>query len=157
LSVIGPSFVNVLFSEAGLLAVHLLVTAALAGLIWTIQLVHYPLFDLVDRSRFTEFEASHSSRISFIVGPLMGVELLCALAIVWKLPMEVSRGLAWGSLGLLIVVHATTVLCSVPAHSILGQGFDEAAHQRLVVTNWIRTLGWTTRALLAVSMVLASS
>lgn len=145
-----------LISELGLLTVHLLVTAALAGLIWTIQLVHYPLFNMVDRNQFVEFEAAHSSRISFIVGPLMGAELLCALAIAFTNPLDASPIVVWVSLGILVAVHATTVLCSVPAHTILGQGFDEAAHRRLVKTNWIRTFGWTIRAILALVLVLAA-
>jgi hypothetical protein len=36
---------------------------------------------------------------------------------------------------------------------VLAQGFDAAAHDRLVQTNWLRTLGWTARAALAAWMV----
>jgi hypothetical protein len=31
-------------------------------------------------------------------------------------------------------------------HAVLGRGFDDAAHERLVTTNWIRTLAWSARA-----------
>lgn len=128
---------------------HFFATAALAGLIWTIQVVHYPLFDHVERERFVQFERSHSSRIALIVGPLMGVELISALLIAIKRPTGVSLWLGFVSLVVLAVVHLTTVLCSVPAHATLGRGFDAGAHQRLVTTNWIRTVGWTTRAVMA--------
>ena len=46
---------------------------------------------------------------------------------------------------LLLVIHSCTVLFSVRAHNVLGRGFDAATHRMLVDTNWIRTLGWTTR------------
>ncbi len=42
-----------------LLAVHLAATAAMTGLIWFVQVVHYPLFDLVGRAQFVGYEAAH--------------------------------------------------------------------------------------------------
>jgi hypothetical protein len=138
-----------------LLLAHFFVTSALAGLIWTIQVVHYPLFAQVGRDGFVAYEQSHSSRISMIVGPLMGAEFLCALAIVWKRPFGISPWLAFGAFGVLLVVHATTMVFSVPAHNILGKGFNAVAHRRLVQTNWVRTIGWTARAGLAAYMVSA--
>jgi hypothetical protein len=139
-----------------LLVVHLAVTAALAGLIWTIQLVHYPLFDHVEEAKFVGFEQRHSWRISLIVGPLMGAELIAAVIVVWERPPYVSAALAIAALVVLLVVHAATVLFSVPAHAVLGRGFDADAHRRLVQTNWIRTVGWTARAAMAVVMVSSS-
>ncbi len=136
-----------------LLLIHVVVTSALTGLIWTIQIVHYPLFARVGREGFVAYEQAHSSRISMIVGPLMGIEFVCALLIALKRPATVSPWVAFGALAVLVVVHATTVLFSVPAHNILGQGFDVAAHRRLVQTNWIRTIGWTARAGLAAYMI----
>jgi hypothetical protein len=140
-----------------LLLVHLLATAALAGLIWTIQIVHYPLFDRVGASGFIPYHQAHSQRISFIVGPLMGIELLSALGILWKSPAGVSSSLSIAALGTLAVVHLCTIFGSVPAHSVLGRGFDGAAHQKLVRTNWIRTAGWTIRALIAAEMILQAA
>jgi hypothetical protein len=137
-----------------LLVVHFLATAALAGLIWTIQIVQYPLLAEVGKENFARYHAGHSSRITYIVGPLMGLELLCALWIAIRTPKGISPVLAIASLVILFVVHATTTFASVPAHNILGNGFNTAAHHRLVATNWIRTAGWTLRALLAAQMVL---
>jgi hypothetical protein len=136
-----------------LLLVQLFASSALTGLIWTIQVVHYPLFNRVDTNKFVEFEQSHSARISLIVGPLMGLEFLCAAALLAKRPAALSIGLVLVAFLVMMIVHATTALCSVPAHTVLGQGFNTAAHRRLVQTNWIRTVGWTLRALVAAYMV----
>jgi hypothetical protein len=136
-----------------LLLIHCFVTAALTGLIWTIQIVHYPLFAEVGRDGFVAYEQSHSFRISTLVGPLMGVELICALLIVWKRPPGVSPLIAWAALIVLLMIHLCTVAFSVPAHNTLGRGFDSEAHRRLVQTNWIRTAGWTIRAGLAAYMM----
>jgi hypothetical protein len=137
-----------------LLLLHFFVTAALTGLIWTIQIVHYPLFAQVSSERFVGYEQAHSMRISYVVGPLMGIELLCALFIALRRPAGMGAPLAWGALVVLAIVHIGTVFFSVPAHTILGHGFDAVTHRRLVQTNWIRTVGWTIRAALAAYMIL---
>jgi hypothetical protein len=46
------------------------------------------------------------------------------------------------------------VFLQVPAHEGLSQRFDPDLTRRLVRTNWIRTIGWTARGVLAVVMVL---
>ncbi len=146
-----------LFNEFRVLVVHLAATGALMGLIWTIQLVHYPLFPLVDQVEFVAFEQRHSFRVSLIVGPLMAAELLSALWIAWRLPFGIAPATAWAALFVLGIVHGCTVLFSVPAHQRLGRGFDSATHKRLLLTNWIRTAGWTVRTLLAMWMVVAAA
>ena len=64
-------------------ALNLAVSLALLGLIWTIQLVHYPSFGYVSHENFVAFERFHSQRISLLVIPLMLTELaLAALLLV---------------------------------------------------------------------------
>jgi uncharacterized membrane protein len=142
-------------STLNLLLTHAGVTSFLAGLIWTIQLVHYPLFAKVSRDVFAVYQQDHSTRITWIVGPAMAVELVCAIWLVAAPPSGVPRWMAWVALGLLGVVHATTTFLSVPAHSTLADGFDQGAFDRLVRTNWLRTVGWSFRAGLALVMLSA--
>ena len=47
----------------------------LTGVIWTIQIVHYPSFHYIDKLSFTNFHHFHERRISIIVMPLMLIEL----------------------------------------------------------------------------------
>ncbi len=44
--------------------VHMATTWFMVGLMYTIQLVSYPLFSLVGQSTFVRYEAAHVSRIS---------------------------------------------------------------------------------------------
>lgn len=136
-----------------LLLTHAGATSFLAGLIWTIQLVHYPLFSKVGRDGFAVYQQAHSTRITWIVGPAMAVELVCALWLVAAPADGVPRWMTWTALGLLCAVHATTIFLSVPAHRTLADGFDQSAYDRLVRTNWLRTIGWSLRAVLALAMV----
>lgn len=130
----------------GLLIVHLALTAALAGLIWLVQLVHYPGFALVGPERFAAYEAFHTRSITPLVSLLMGAELLTAAAVLAAAPTLADRW--WAGLGaaLVAVVWLHTALVAVPLHGQLAGGFDAELAQRLVRTNWVRTLAWTARA-----------
>jgi len=132
---------------------HLLATVAMAGVIWVIQLVHYPLFSGVGAEGFTAYEAAHQARITWVVGPLMLVELAAAVALTAGLgPPGLPGWMPWAGLALLGVIWASTALLQVPLHTALGAGFDGDAHARLVATNWLRTAAWTLRAALALWM-----
>ena len=63
---------------------------------------------------------------------------------------------AWARRGaaLVLALWLTTALLSIPAHQRLASGFDSAAHRSLVRANWIRTLAWTARGLIAMAMLL---
>ena len=54
-------------------------TLMLCGLIWVVQLVHYPSFRFVSRGEFRRFHAFHGRRISVPVVLLMPVEAVCAV------------------------------------------------------------------------------
>ena len=131
-----------------LLLVQIASTLVLVGLIWTIQLVHYPLFDRVDAERFEDFHRQHSQRISWLVVPLMLAEAAtAALLLVWR-PAAVPAPSAWLGAVLLAVVWLSTALLQVPQHGVLGDGFDAGAHRLLVTSNWLRTAAWSARGAL---------
>ena len=143
--------------DATLLAVHLLSTGAMVGLIWFVQVVHYPLFDSVGTERFVAYEAAHTRTTSWVVGPLMAVEGVSALAVAGLVRDEVGLLLPLSGLVLLAVIDASTVFLQVPAHRRLADGHDAAVTRRLVHTNWIRTAGWSGRGVVAAAMVVAAS
>ncbi|MBC7793661.1 MAG: hypothetical protein H7Z43_08120 [Clostridia bacterium] len=123
-------------------------TWLMVGVIWTIQLVHYPLFDRVASERFVAFHTTHSTRITWVVAPAMLTELVTSGVLAWHgKPVArvgfVCAALAWIFTGLL----------SVPAHNALARGFDAGAHARLVSTNWLRTAIWTLHGVLVVAML----
>jgi hypothetical protein len=131
------------------LMVHAAATLAMVGLIWFVQIVHYPLMARVGRDRFARFEEAHAKRTTWVVAPLMLVEAALALVLVVRPPPGVSEVAAWVALGLVVVIWFSTALIQVPLHRRLALGFDDDAHQRLVSSNWIRTAAWSVRGLLA--------
>lgn len=131
---------------------HLLATTAMAGLIWFVQVVHYPLFRAVGAEHFVAYEQDHTRRTSWVVGPFMAVEGVTALLLVVTPGAGLGRAGPLLGLVLLAIVHASTVTLQVPAHRRLSVEADLAVMDRLVATNWIRTAGWSGRAVLAFAM-----
>ena len=121
-------------------------TFALAGLIWTIQLVHYPAFRYVAEPQFVDFETFHQRQISWVVVPLMLVELLSTVALLAWCPSGLPLRFAIVGALLVLAIWVCTFAVQVPLHNRLAQGFDRAAIDALVHTNWIRTILWTLRA-----------
>ncbi|GAB3827728.1 hypothetical protein [Hymenobacter jeollabukensis] len=125
-----------------LLLLNLAITAYLTGVIWTVQLVHYPSFALVPAAGFPAFHRAHLKRMGWVVmAPMVG-ELLLAGAWTW----QARTAPALGALALVGFIWAVTFLVSVPLHNRLAaDGWSYAAVYGLVRTNWLRTLAWTLR------------
>ena len=129
-------------------------TLSLVGLIWTIQVVHYPLFARVGTAEFVEYQHRHMRRITWVVAPLMFAELGAASLLFLMMP---SNPLAVAGVSLVAVIWLSTALIQVPCHNRLVDGFDEQSHRKLVNSNWIRTVAWTIRGVLSLAMLSCSS
>mgnify|MGYP000403217986 CR=1 FL=1 len=132
---------------------HAAATLAMVGVILVVQLVHYPLFRHVGRESYDTYQAEHMRRITWIVAPLMTIELITAIGLAWAPPLAVPSWMAWTGLGLVLFIWATTGLVQVPLHSRLTEGFDATTHRRLVRTNWVRTVAWMVRGGLVLWML----
>ncbi len=140
-----------------ILLAHVGATVFLAGLIWTIQLVHYPLFRYVGADAFIGYQTQHMNAITLLVGPVMLIELLTGFLLIGVVSaggnVPFSPLLAWIGMGLIGVIWLSTAFINVPQHSQLMGGFDDAVHRALVASNWIRTITWTARGGLVLWML----
>ncbi len=131
-------------------------TLFMIGVIWFVQVVHYPLFAKTGSADFRAYELRHTSLTTWVVAPPMLVEGGTALLLFWFKPTGASTWQLSIGLALLAVIWLSTALVQVPCHNSLSQGFDPAVHQRLVRTNWIRTAAWSLRGLLVLWMATTS-
>jgi len=131
-----------------ILCLNLLSTWYMVGLIWMVQIVHYPLFAKVSAENYVQYQQLHERYITPVVGVPMIIEIVTAILLLNYLPKGVSTVWVWVALFLLIVVWLSTAFLQVPCHSKLNLAFDADAHRRLVSSNWIRTVCWTLRGLL---------
>jgi hypothetical protein len=135
------------------LLVHAAATLVMVGIIWFVQVVHYPLFARVGTSRFPAYSEAHSRLTGYVVGPPMLAEMATAILLPVFRPAGVAAYMAWTGLLLLVLVWLSTALLQVPRHKALGTRFDDAAWKALVLTNWVRTACWSLRGLLVMWML----
>ena len=129
-----------------LLWIHLFTTLFMTGLIWFVQVVHYPLFAGVGPSEFTDYAARHQHLTGLVVILPMVVELGTAVLLAVQPDSPMPPGLAWLGLGLVLIIWASTFFLQVPEHARLSGGLDAEAIKRLVRTNWVRNVGWSLRS-----------
>jgi hypothetical protein len=109
---------------------------AMAGIIWYVQLVHYPLFAEVGADTWFTYHADHERRTGWVVAPLMVVELGSAAAIVI---VGGHGALAVAGLLLAASTWVVTFTLAVPLHRRLNVAREPATLERLVNFNWLRT------------------
>lgn len=131
-------------------AVHTYATLAMVGLIWFVQVVHYPMMADVGQVDFARYEQIHQSRTTWVVLPLMLAEIITAMWLWQFSPEPVPRWLILLGLILLGVIWGSTFFLQVPMHTRLSAGFDLASHRFLVTSNWIRTIAWSIRGVVAI-------
>lgn len=136
---------------SGVVILHIFSTFFLTGLIWVIQLVHYPSFRFIDSDNFIAFEKFHTSRISFIVMPLMFTELFSGFYLVFN---NISPHLLKYNFTLVLIIWLSTFFLSVPLHSKLSEGKNIQVISKLTLTNWPRTILWSTRTIVILLLLL---
>ena len=139
-----------------LLLSHFAATLFMLGVIWFVQIVHYPLFAKTGCADFRVYEQWHAALTTWVVAPPMLWEVITALLLFWfkptgVLPWQLAVGLA-----LLAVIWLSTALVQVPCHNVLSKDFNSVVQRRLVRTNWIRTAAWSLRVLLVFWMAMPS-
>ena len=121
--------------------IHTFSSFALFGLIWTVQLVHYPTFRYVGENEFSKFEDFHKKAITLIVMPLMLFELVSVMSLLY---------FDYNSIHLINFIIVTliwmsTMFISVPLHNNLSGGKNKESIEKLIMTNWIRTILWSIK------------
>jgi Domain of unknown function (DUF1772) len=127
--------------------ITLTITALMTGLIWFVQVVHYPIFGKVPPEQFTAFHQAHLATTGKVVMLPMILELLCSgLMLTLKFDNRLQNGLNYAAAALTIFIWIVTGFVSVPIHNQLAtNGFSASLIEKLVATNWLRTWAWTAR------------
>lgn len=135
----------------GVVLAHLVATLLLTGVVLFVAVVHYPLFGYVGEREFRAYSAAHQARTSFVVVPLMSAELV--LAVLISLNETLPRVLTLTGLALLVAAWATTFFFNVPLHAQLQRGLTPKLVRLQVAWNWVRTLCWCARSVIALLLI----
>ena len=123
----------------------------MTGVIWVIQIVHYPSFHFIEKELYTAFQKFHMNKISIIVIPIMLAELITGMMLF--LDKSSKSPFLIISFVILVLIWLITGVFFSKAHNELIAGYQELVINQLVAMNWIRTLLWTLRLLLLTSFV----
>ena len=129
---------------------NLVLSFIAVGLIWTIQLVHYPSMRYISKDKFTEYHNFHSMRISILAIPLMFAELVTSIILWYQNFNNTVQTVFLVNLIIVALIWLSTFLIQVPLHNALSKEKNTEKLSRFICTNWIRTILWTSRSILMI-------
>lgn len=127
------------------------------GLIWFVQIVHYPLHADVPEETFQTYQEKHVSYTSYVVVVPMLVEAITAVILVLYPPIPGTRFLWILALVLEVIIFLSTYTLQTPKHFSLLKERDPEKIDALVKTNWIRTISWSGRGIIWIYFILHNS
>lgn len=137
------------------LLLNLVATFTMVGVIWFVQVVHYPLLAVVPVESASTVAVDHQRRTGWVVMLPMTVEGFTTLGLLKWVPDGVAWWVPWLNGVFLAVALGCTVLLSVPRHARMAAHPDASVGRELVLTNWPRTLAWSARGVVVALMLLA--
>ena len=139
-----------------ILAAQAIASGMMAGIIWFVQAVHYPLFVAVPDDG-GGYARENQRRTAWVVLPPMLVEAAAAAWLVAEPPPEIGRPAALAGLAVVGLLWFSTLAVQMPLHGSLARdGHAPPTVARLVRSNWPRTVLWTVRAVLAAWMLVVA-
>lgn len=127
--------------------IKIIIDSLIFMLILLVQIVIYPCFHSISDEFFSNWHFNYMKTISLVIGPLMIIQ---AIIISYQC-INVRDIISILSLLSVLVVWITTISISVPCHNILqASGYNTIIVDRLINTNWIRTISWLITLILSV-------
>ena len=130
----------------------LLVNAAagifVAGSIWTMQPIHYPLFDYVGEEAFPAYKITHHRLFLLVAGPGMLGTLATSVLLIFVRPQQIPLWAVLLRLAFFVLIVVYTALFQAPQHQALSGNFDRDAYAFLLNTNRIRAAVWSAYGIL---------
>ncbi len=134
--------------DAVMFLMQVVTTFSLTGIIWFLQLVHYPLMRRIVRTRFVRYERMHVLLSAFVIGPPVLLETVAVVYSLWRKPPWMDPDSVLLGAILLGIIWISTFVLQMPQHRVLQQGFDPKAYRRLLYSNWIRSYAWSFRTII---------
>jgi hypothetical protein len=128
----------------------------MAGVLWTMQILNYPLLRLVDPEAVPEYEQVHNRRFGLVVLPGVAVAAACSIGLLVDRPSTVPLWAPVAVGTLLLVVTASTAALQAPQHTRLAMRWNESPHRLLVRSNWIRVAAWSAAGAICLWMCSAT-
>jgi hypothetical protein len=131
-----------------LLTLNLVSSSGIFILIWLTQILIYPSFLLVDASNFKSYHNLHTSRMTWIVAPLMLLDGVVSLLVF----MGTESPLAKLNALLCVAPLAATFVYYGPLHDRIARKYEVAKLNALTQHNWLRVALWSAKLVVAYSL-----
>lgn len=118
------------------------------GLIWFVQIIHYPLFKRVSPDSFSAFHREHTRLAGFLIAPVMLIEAGSISYLYFLATLSHSLSNLHWHFFLTLGVWISTFCIQVPLHHRLEREGKQKTIEFLINSNWIRTIFWTVKAVL---------
>lgn len=135
-----------------ILVINLCATFFMTGLIWFVQVVHYPGYEHISRSSFQDYHQRHIIRTGLVVIPPMVTELTTSIWLVWS--FQQFRMFNTAGLCLVVAIWGSTFFLQARYHQLLQRDYAKSVVLKLVNTNWIRTLSWSLKTILGIYILI---
>jgi hypothetical protein len=142
--------------EDVVLVLNVLASWTMVGVIWFVQVVHYPLLSVVPVESASAVAVEHQRRTGWVVMLPMTIEGVTTLLLLVMVPAGVAWFVPWLAGIPLAVALGATMLLSVPRHARMASNPDPTVGRELVTTNWVRTIAWSLHGLVTAGMLLAT-
>ena len=126
--------------------IQIVCNSYLVSLVFMTQFITYPTFLNIDIDKFSDYHRKYVNNISFIVAPVMLIELLTLSLIAYFS----SEFLIIKSLILLLVIWLTTFFIMIPSHNRISKSYNKKEIISLINYNWVRTILWSFKLLLII-------
>jgi hypothetical protein len=125
-----------------------------AGCMTTLQLQHYAIYPAVGKENFANYMRANNRAAALpTILPAM-LLLLASIVLLFYRPQFVRPAEAIGFVILNLIAFGSTFTWQRRLHSEMAEsGYDEAKVQRLIATNWIRTISHLFIAVMAVAIL----
>jgi hypothetical protein len=132
---------------SSLLLVNVAATLFLAGIMWSLQMVQFPLMLSAQSAEFIGYVRAQRTRNTILMTLPMLVEVITG---VWLLTTPIPSRHLTTAMVFLAIAWIVTFGSIVPLHARIMRGYDAKAIQTLIRVNWIRTICWSARGALMI-------
>jgi hypothetical protein len=128
-----------------------------AGTMTTLQIQHYGIYRFVGRTSFAEYmKANNEAALVPAILPALLLLFVSLLLLVAR-PAFMSLEEASVAFALNLAQLASTMIWQRKLQAEMAEtGYDDAKIQRLLTTNWIRTVAFLLEALMATAILLSA-
>ena len=132
-----------------LTTLNVLLNSILVGIILITQFVNYPLFKKIDQN-FEIIHKEYTTKMGYVVAPIMVLEAVTVFSMYIYYPK--SNELVFITC-LTIIIWLSTFLIQVPIHKTISFKKDSEKINKLISTNYIRTISWCSKLYLSMLLV----